>query len=121
MEHLFGQALAHLVLELAACRQETGEALLLRHGEQAAFVQQQAHGGAYWAAGGLHHVLNAEIQPAGAFAPGRGDQTQAQAVEQQPGRRPGLPQQPLHASVGGSPRQADVRRDAFGLRRAPVR
>ena len=91
MEHLFGQALAHFVLELAAVFQQAGEALRARYAQQPGFAEQQAQGGADGPASGLHHVLNAKVQPAGAFAPGRGDQAQADPVEQQSGRCAGLP------------------------------
>ena len=108
MEHLFGQALAHFVLELAAVFQQARQPLRARHAQQPGLAEQQAHGGADGPAGGLHHVLHAEVQPAGAFAPGRGDQAQAEAVEQQSGRRSGLPQQALHAPVGGSSRSVKI-------------
>ena len=100
VQHLFGQALAHLVLELAAVFQQPGEALRARHGEEARLAEQQAHRGGDRTARGLVHVRHPEIEPAGALAARRGDEAERDAVEEQARGDAGVAEQPLHAPVG---------------------
>ena len=73
----------------------------MRHGQQAAFVQQQAHGRGDGAAGGLHHVLHTEVQPTGTLTARGGDEAQRGAVEEQASRGAGAAQEAFHAAVGG--------------------
>ena len=100
VQHLFGQALAHLVLELAAAFQQRGQAPRARLGQQPRLAQQQTHGGADGPTRGLDHLRHPEVEPAGAFAARRGDQPERDAVEEQARGRAGVPQQALHAPVG---------------------
>ena len=100
VQHLFGQALAHLVLELAAVRQQAGEALRARHGEEPGFPEQQTHGGGDGAARALAHVRHPEVEPAGAFAARRGDEAEREAVEEEAGRHAGVAEQSFHTPVG---------------------
>ena len=101
VQHLLGEALADLVLEPAAVGEQGGQPLRGGHGQQTALLQQQAHGGADRPAGGLRHLLHAEVHPAGAFPPGRRDQADRHAVEQQAGLHFGAPQEALHPAVRG--------------------
>ena len=64
VQHLLGEAFAHLVLELAAVVQQRGEALVGRHAQQTGLAEQFAHRGADRPAGGLEHVDDVEVQPA---------------------------------------------------------
>jgi hypothetical protein len=100
VQDLLGQALADLVLELAAVLQQRRQTLRPRQTEQARLAQEQAERGGDRPPGGLHHVSDAEVQPAGALAARRREQAQRAPVAQQPGGHPALAQQALHAAVG---------------------
>jgi len=99
VQYLLGEALADLVLELAAVLEKRREALRAWQGEEPLLFEEQAHRGRDRPAGGLDHVRNAEIEPARAFAARRGDEAQRTAVREETRRHAGLPQQPLHAAV----------------------
>jgi hypothetical protein len=67
VQHLLGQALADLVLELAAVLEQRGEAL--RFGRRgAAAGQEQAQRRRDRPPCRLHHVRDAEVEPARALA-----------------------------------------------------
>ena len=100
VKHLLGEPLADLVLELAAVLEQGGQPMRGGQRQQPTLLQQQAHGGADRPAGGLRHLLHAEVHPAGAFPPGRRDQPDGQAVEQQAGLHFGAPEKALHPAVG---------------------
>ena len=100
VQDLFGQALADLVLVLAAVLQQGGEALRARHAQEPGLSEEQAHGGRDRPSRGREHVRDAKVEPAGAFAPRRGDEAQSGAVEEQPRRHAGVAQEAFHASVG---------------------
>lgn len=68
VQDLFRQALADLVLVLAALLQQSGETLGPTDAQKPVLAQQQAHGGADWAARRLRHVAHAEVQPARTLA-----------------------------------------------------
>ena len=78
---------------------QRGETLRARERQQARFAEQQPHRGADRPARGLHHVGDAEVEPARALAARRGDQPQRAAVEEQAGWHARLAQQPLHPAV----------------------
>ena len=99
VQHLLGQALADLVLELAAVFQQSGEALRARQGEEARLAEKQAHRGRDRPARGLDHVRDAEVEPTRAFAARRGDEPKRAAIEQKTRRHAGLAQEPLHPAV----------------------
>ena len=100
VHHLLGEALAHLVLVLAAVLEEGGEPLRARQGEEALFGEEEAEGGAERPPGGETHVRDAEVHPAGALAARSGDEAKRDAVEEQAGGNPGAPKQALGAAVG---------------------
>lgn len=74
VQHLLGQALADLVLALAAVFEQRRQTLLARQGQQPSLMEQQAHGGRDRPAGGLDHVRHPKIEPARALAARRRDQ-----------------------------------------------
>ena len=100
VHHLLGEALAHLVLVLAAVFEERGEPLAAGQCEEALLGEQQAECGAQGAPGGPAHVRDAEVHPAGAFAARGGDETKRGAVEQEAGGHPGAAKQTLRAPLG---------------------
>ncbi len=97
VEHLLGQSLTDLILELAARLQQRSQALLAGQGQQALLAEQQAQGSHDWPTGGLHHFRKPEVQPARALATRGRDQAQRNAVAEQAGAHPALAQQPFHA------------------------
>ena len=99
VQHLLGEPLADLVLELAAVVEERGEALGAREAEEPRLAEQQPQRGRDRPARGLDHVRDAEVEPARALAARRGDEAQRAAVEEQARRHAGLAQQPLHPAV----------------------
>ena len=99
VEHLLGELLADLVLELAAVVEQRAEPLLLRKDEQPLLAEQQAHRRADRAARGLRHRPDLELQPAGALAARRRDEPQDRAVEEQASWDAGLAEQAFHATV----------------------
>ena len=100
VKHLFGQALADLVLPGAAVGKQGGQPLRARQREKALLAQQQPKRGGQRAAGRRQHGRNREVHPARALAARRGDETNGAAVEQQARRNPGRPQHALHPVVG---------------------
>ena len=100
VQDLLGQALADLVLVLAAVLQQGGEALRARHAQEPGLSEEQAHGGRDRPPRGGKHVRDAKVEPAGAFAPRRGDESQGSAVEEQSRRHAGVAQEAFHAPVG---------------------
>ena len=100
-EHLTGEPLGHLVLERAGAGQKRRESLRAGQGEQPPLGEQHPHRGADRPPGGLCHVGDIELQPAGALPARRGDQPERPRVAQQAGRYGRLAQQPLHAGVLG--------------------
>ena len=100
VHHLLGEALADLVLVLAAVLEEGGEPLGARQREEALLGEEEAEGGAEGASGGEAHVRDAEVHPAGAFAPRGGDEAECDAVEEQAGGNPGAPEQALGTALG---------------------
>ena len=100
VQDLLGEALAHLVLVLAAVLEQGGEALRARQAQEPGLAEEQAHRGRDRPARGGEHVRDAEIEPAGAFAPRRGDEAKGGAVEEQPRGHPGVTQEAFHAAVG---------------------
>ena len=99
MHHLFGEALAHLVLVLAAVLEEGGELLVPGESEEALFGEEEAKGGAAGAPGRQAHVRDAEVHPAGAFAARGGDEAECRPVEEQAGGNPGAAEEALRAAV----------------------
>src|SRR5271170_726399 len=102
MQHLLGEALADLVLELAAVLEERGEALSTWQGEEPLLIEKQAQRRRDGAPRGLDHVGYAEVEPARAFTARRGDEAQGAAVAEETRRHAGLAQEPLHAAVSRS-------------------
>ena len=102
MHHLLREALAHLVLVLAAVLEEGGEPLGAGQREEALLGEEEAEGGEKGAPGGEAHVRGAEVHPAGAFAARGGDEAERDAVEEQAGRNPGAPEQAFGAALGRS-------------------
>ena len=100
MHHLFGEALAHFVLVLAAVLEEGGEPLVPGESEEALFGEEQAEGGAEGAPGCPAHVRDAEVHPAGAFSARGGDEPERDPVEEQAGGNPGAAEQAFDAAVG---------------------
>ena len=100
VHHLLGEALAHLVLVLAAVFQERGEPLAAGQCEEALLGEQHAECGAERAPGGPAHVRDAEVHPARAFAARGGDEAKRGAVEQQAGGNPGAAKETLGAPLG---------------------
>ena len=119
VHHLFREALAHLVLVLAAVIEEGGEPLRARQGEEALFGEEEAEGGAEGAPGGEAHVRDAEVHPARALPPRGGDEAKRDAVEEQAGGDPGAPEQTLGAALGPRLRGADRHR-RIPARRSPA-
>ena len=107
VQHLLGELLGDLVLELAAVLEQRGEALrraAVRAGaarRAAAAARSQIGRPAVWTMS-----RDPEVEPARALAARRGDQPQRAAVEQQAGWHAGLAQQPLHPAVRRWPRAA---------------
>ena len=99
MHHLFGEALAHLVLVLAAVLEEGGESLVSGESEEALFGEEEAQGGAEWAPSRPAHVGDAEVHPAGAFSARGGDEAKRDPVEEQAGGNPGAAEKALGAAV----------------------
>ena len=100
VQDLLGEAFAHLVLVLAAVLEQGGEALLARLAQEPGLAEEQAHRGRDRPPRGGEHVRDAEVEPAGALAPRRGDEPQGGAVEEQPRRDAGVAQEAFHAAVG---------------------
>ena len=100
VQDLLGEALAHLVLVLAAVLEQSGEALLARLAQEPGLAEEQAHRGRDRPSCGGEHVRDAKVEPAGAFAPRCGDEPQGGAVEEQPRRDAGVAQEAFHAAVG---------------------
>ena len=117
VHHLLGEALAHLVLVLATVLEEGGEPLRARQREQALLGEEEAKGGAEGAPGGEAHVRDAEVHPAGALAPRRGDEAKRDAVEGQARGNPSASEQSLGAAVE---RGFEARLGAPGYRRVEV-
>jgi hypothetical protein len=100
VQHLLGQALAYLVLELAAVIEECGEALRAWQAKEPRFADKQPQRGRDRPACGLHHVGDAEIQPTRTLAVRRREKTQRTAVEKKTRWHACLTQEPLHAAMG---------------------
>jgi hypothetical protein len=64
VQHLLGQTLADLVLELAAVFKQSDEALRGRQAQEPFLAEKQAKCGRDRPAGRHHHVRNAEVEPA---------------------------------------------------------
>jgi len=112
MQHLFGEPLAHLVLEPPAVGEQRRQALVARQAEEPRLAQQQSQRPHDRPARRGDHVGHVQIQPAGALAARRRNQTERAAVAQQARRHAGLPQQPLHPAVGRHLQAAGATRDA---------
>jgi hypothetical protein len=115
VQDLLGELLAHLVLEAAAVGEECRKPLRARQREQAPLAQQQAHGGADRPAGGLRHVGNLEVEPAGALAARRRDQAHHAAVAEQTRGHPSLPEETLHPHVRRRLERSAVTHRAVGV------
>ena len=100
VQDLLGQAFADLVLVLAAVLEQGGEALRARHAQEPGLSEEQAHRGRDRPPRGGEHVRDAKVEPAGAFAPRRGDEPERSAVEEQSRRHAGVAQEAFHAPVG---------------------
>ena len=92
VQHLLGQPLAHLVLEAPAVGEQRREALLARQAEESGLAQQQPQRSHDRPARRGDHVGHLQIEPAGALATRRGDETERAPVPQQARRHPRLPQ-----------------------------
>ena len=133
VQHLLGELLADLVLELAAVLEQRGEPLRARQRQQAPLAEQQPQRASQIGRPAVCAMSrDAEVEPARALAARRRDQPQRAAVEEQAGRDAGLAQQALHPAVGRrlelppdsrrASKSAPVRHDAHeqlprGLRR----
>lgn len=84
MEHLLGEALADLVLKLAAVLEECGEPLRARQAQEAGLAEQEPERSRDRPARGLDHVGHAEVEPARALPARCGDEPQRVAVEEEP-------------------------------------
>jgi hypothetical protein len=71
VQHLFGQALTYLVLELAAAFKERGKALRTWQAQEPRLTEKQAQGSRDRPAGGFDHIRDVEINPTRAFTAGR--------------------------------------------------
>jgi hypothetical protein len=100
VQHLLGQALAHLVLELAAVLEERRQALGARQAQEPRLAEEKPQRGRDRPARGLDHIRDAEVEPTGALTTRRREEPERAAVEEETRRDAGLAQQPLHAAVG---------------------
>ncbi len=115
VQDLLCQALAHLVLVLAALFEERRQALVAQQVEEPNLAEKEAQGARDRPAGGREHVGDVEVQPPRGLAPGRRDEAQRPAVEEQPRRDACLAEEPLHAAVGRGFEMALAANDAIGI------
>ena len=100
MQDLLGQALAHLVLVLAAVLEQGGEALRARLAQEPVLAEEHPHCSRDRPPCSGEHVRNAKVEPARALAPWRRNEAKRCSVEEQSRRHAGMAQEAFHAAVG---------------------